>query len=44
MEEFVNVDNDGLNPPEDSIPEPVEGAIAYKWNPGTQTWEPIFES
>jgi hypothetical protein len=43
MEE-INVDNDGLNPPEGSFPEPVEGAIAYKWNPETQTWKPIFES
>jgi hypothetical protein len=43
MEEFINVDDDGLNPPEGSHPDFIEGAIYYVWNPETQTWDPIFE-
>jgi hypothetical protein len=42
-QEFLNVDNDGLNPPEGSFPEPVDGAVAYKWDPVNKVWVPIFE-
>lgn len=42
MDEFENVDNDGLNPPEGSCPDEVEGATGYIWDPTQQCWQPVF--
>jgi len=36
------LEDDDLNPPEDSFPDEVEGAIYYVWDPVNKQWQPVF--
>lgn len=36
------MDLDNL-PSEFDFPEPVEGALCYKWDPVNKVWVPVFE-
>jgi hypothetical protein len=43
MTDIINVDNDGFNPPENSYPEHVEGAVGYLWDSQEKKWIPLWE-
>jgi hypothetical protein len=42
-QEIINVDDDGLSPPEGVYPEEVPGATGYYWDPELQVWVPVFK-